>query len=88
MPCCTDPAATAGKKATSTKAASNHSPQKKPKPATTPTNAATNATMGDVEQLAANFACAEVQALTFNFEACYSHILIPTPPLVSSGQKL
>jgi hypothetical protein len=82
----TAPAATAGKKAaTPTKAASNRSPPKKPKPASTSTKVATNATVGAVEQLAADFARAEVKALTFNFEARYPHIFIPTPPL-SSGR--
>ena len=82
----TAPAATAGRKAaTPTKAASSRSPPKKPKPASTSTKVATNATVGDVEQLAADFARAEVKALTFNFEARYPHIFIPTPPL-SSGR--
>ncbi len=52
-----------------------------PRPAVEPAAAAA----ANVDQLAANFACTELNLLSFNFQARYPHIFIPTPPL-TSGQ--
>jgi hypothetical protein len=48
-----------------------------PRPAVVPAAAAAS----DVDQLAANFAHAEPDLLSFNFQARYPHVFIPTPPL-------
>ncbi len=50
-----------------------------PRPAVVPAAAAA----ANVDQLAANFACAELDFLSFNFQARYPHVFIPTPPLTS-----
>jgi hypothetical protein len=48
-----------------------------PRPAVAPAAAAA----ADVDQLAADFACADLDLLSFNFQARYPHVFIPTPPL-------
>jgi hypothetical protein len=50
-----------------------------PRPAVAPAAAA----VANVDQLAADFARAELDLLSFNFQARYPHIFIPTPPLTS-----
>ncbi len=50
-----------------------------PRPAVAPAAAAA----ANVDQLAANFARAELDLLSFNFQARYPHVFIPTPPLTS-----
>ncbi len=50
-----------------------------PRPAVAPAAAAA----ANVDQLAADFARAELDLLSFNFQARYPHVFIPTPPLTS-----
>ncbi len=50
-----------------------------PRPAIAPAAAAA----ANVDQLAADFAHADLDLLSFNFQARYPHIFIPTPPLTS-----
>ncbi len=50
-----------------------------PRPAVAPAAAAA----ADGDQLAADFAHAELDLLSFNFQARYPHVFIPTPPLTS-----
>ncbi len=50
-----------------------------PRPAVAPAAAAAT----DVDQLAADFSRAELDSLSFNFQARYPHIFIPTLPLTS-----
>ena len=52
---------------------------KKPPTAAAPTVAAP----ANVDQLAADFARAELDLLSFYFQARYPHVFIPTPPLTS-----
>jgi hypothetical protein len=52
-----------------------------PRPAVAPAAAAA----ANVDQLVANFAHAELDLLSFNFQARYPYVFIPTPPL-TSGQ--
>ncbi len=56
-----------------------HARRSPPRPAVAPAAAAA----ANVDQLAANFACAELDLLRFNFQARYPHVFIPTPPLTS-----
>ncbi len=57
-------------------ACARHSP---PRPAVAPAAAAA----ANVDQLVADFACAELDLLSFNFQARYPRVFIPTPPLTS-----
>jgi hypothetical protein len=41
------------------------------------------AAAADVDWLAADFACTELDLLSFYFQARYPHVFIPTPPLTS-----
>jgi hypothetical protein len=50
-----------------------------PRPAVAPAAAAAT----NVDQLVADFACAELDLLSFNFRARYPQVFIPTPPLTS-----
>ncbi len=50
-----------------------------PRPDVVPAAAAA----ANVDQLAADFARAELDLLSFNFQARYPHVFIPTPPLTS-----
>ena len=52
---------------------------KKPPDAAAPAVAAP----ANVDQLTADFACAGLDSLSFNFQARYPHIFVPTPPLTS-----
>ncbi len=52
-----------------------HARSSPPRPAVAPAAAAA----ANVDQLAANFARAELDLLSFNFQARYPHIFIPTP---------
>jgi hypothetical protein len=56
-----------------------HARRSPPRPAVVPAAAAA----ANVDQLVANFACAELDSLSFNFQARYLHVFIPTPPLTS-----
>ncbi len=50
-----------------------------PRPAVVPAAAAAT----NVDQLAADFARTELDSLSFNFQARYPHVFIPTPPPTS-----
>jgi hypothetical protein len=56
-----------------------HARRSPPRPAVAPAAAAAT----NVDQLAADFARAELDSLSFNFQARYPHIFILTPPLTS-----
>jgi hypothetical protein len=56
-----------------------HARRSPPRPAVAPAAAAA----ANVDQLAANFARAELDLLSLNFQARYPHVFIPTPPLTS-----
>ncbi len=52
-----------------------HARRSPPRPAVVPAAAA----VANAHQLAANFARAELDLLSFNFQARYPHVFIPTP---------
>jgi hypothetical protein len=56
-----------------------HARRSPPRPAVAPAAAAAT----NVDQLAADFARAELDLLSFYFQARYPHVFIPTPPLTS-----
>ncbi len=56
-----------------------HARRSPPRPAVAPAAAAA----ANVDQLAADFACTELDVFSFNFQARYPHVFIPTPPLTS-----
>ncbi len=56
-----------------------HARRSSPRPAVAPAAAAAT----NVDQFAADFARAELDLLSFNFQARYPQVFIPTPPLTS-----
>jgi hypothetical protein len=61
-----------------------HARRSPPRPAV----ATAAAAAANVDQLAADFACAELDSLSYNFQARYHHVFIPTPPLTSRRETV